>query len=117
MMGALGDSAGEKYGKDFLKESYWDRAVRFLQTDIGVEEARVKTGIADLKASLKDDSRFKAKLQEHLRGHIVALIRQAHAFSDEVVGYVREVNDDHEKKIVLILDSIEQIRGVGDDVI
>jgi len=115
MMGALGDAAGEKYGKSFLKENYWDRAVRFLKSDIGVEETRVKTGIADFKASLKNDPSFKAELQKHMRGHIAALIRQAHAFSDEVVDYVRRKTGDPEKKAVLILDSIEQIRGVGEE--
>lgn len=68
-----------------------------------------------LTASLKDDPTFKRRLQEGLRGHVARLVREVREFSSEVVDFVREKTQDPDKKVVLIVDSVEQIRGVGSD--
>jgi hypothetical protein len=70
-------------------------------------------GKAGISASLKDDPTFKSRLQAHLRGHVARLIRQAHEFATEVVMRIRQQSDDQDKKVVLLIDSVEQIRGIG----
>jgi hypothetical protein len=116
-MGALNDAVADKYHQDVAQESYWSRLIRFLQTEVGIKdlklEGNIGAGKVGLSASLKDDPSFKQRLQTHLRGHVARLVRQAHEFATEVVTWIRQQHDDADKKAVLLIDSVEQIRGVG----
>jgi len=116
-MGALNDAVREMYDKDTAHESYWERLIRFLQTDVAITDLKIEgnigVGKTSISASLKDDPSFKQRLQVHLRGHVARLVRQAHEFATEVVTLIRQAHANPDKKVVLLLDSIEQIRGVG----
>lgn len=115
IMLAFSDAIQDKYGKNFTKRSYGERLKDFLtQTKIQFEEAGFgfTTEYAFFKIALKQDPTFKQKLQKDLRGHITNFMQQTHDFSQDMVNFVRNKMGEN-KKIVLLIDSVEQIRGVG----
>ncbi len=119
IMGALSEEIEKKYGEDPSREGFWERFRKFLQTEVQIESIKVGGGIhgfkANLAASLKDDPSFRQLLQKNSRGHVARLIQQAQEYATEIVNYVREKEGDPNKKVVMLVDSVEQIRGVGTD--
>ncbi|MDR3570395.1 MAG: hypothetical protein P4L43_20415 [Syntrophobacteraceae bacterium] len=119
IMGALSEEFERKYKRDAPRESYWERITKFLNTEVQIEGLSLEAGTggakAGIKASLKEDPSFKAKLQEKLRGHVARLVQEAHGFAVEVVEQVRKITGDPDKKVVYLIDSVEHIRGVGAD--
>ena len=69
---------------------------------------------ANFKMALRENPTFKQKLQEGTRGHVSQLIREARDFVAMVIKETRHETQDDAKKIVLLLDSVERLRGVGD---
>lgn len=117
IMLGLGESFQAKYGEDPAHRGYGERLFDFLKTEVKFEELSgevggevVKVGV---KASLKEDPGFKKRLQKHLEGHVARLVQQAHAFATEIVSLVREKKNNPDQKVVFLVDSVEQIRGVG----
>ena len=119
IMGALNDAYYEKYKENPAKESYWERLINFLNSDVKIEgltlEASTPGVKGGIKASLKDDPSFRSQLQTELKGHVARLVQQAQEFADSVVEAVRRNTNDPNKKVVFLVDSVEQIRGVGAD--
>ena len=119
IMGALNDALQKQYDKGLTHQSYWERLIHFLRTDVEIKDLKIEGNIGAGKfgigASLKDDPSFKQRLQEHLRGHVARLVRQAHEFATEVVTFIRQSHANPNKKVVLLIDSVEQIRGVGEE--
>jgi hypothetical protein len=116
LMGGFAKSAAEFLGHDPTEDDWWDRMVHFLQTDLEVSGSiELPLGLAkvDLKGSLKEDPTFKSRLQKALRGHVARLKGQAHDFAKEVVTKLRAAPHVEGDKIVFLVDSVEQIRGVG----
>jgi len=113
LMGALSDAAKAQFGQDFQKESYWDRFAGFAKSQVKLELG-FKTGI-ELKAGLKSDPGFKDRLQKAVSGHLGKLVRDAHAFAEEIVAFVRRKTAQPERRVVLLVDSVEKIRGVGEE--
>ncbi|HEC84867.1 MAG: hypothetical protein DRR08_10475 [Candidatus Parabeggiatoa sp. nov. 2] len=115
IMLALSEAIREKYGKNFTKRGYGERFKDFMtQTKIefgGIDFAG-GNGEAPIKVALKQDPTIKQRLQNALRGHVTKIVQQAHEFSQDMVNFVRQQTDD---KIVLLIDSVEQIRGVGEN--
>jgi hypothetical protein len=46
---------------------------------------------------------------------VARIVQQAHEFATEVVTFIRTRHADPNKKVVLLIDSFEQIRGIGPD--
>ncbi|NNM82696.1 MAG: ATP-binding protein [Burkholderiales bacterium] len=115
VMGALGEATRIEFGEDIAREGYWERLVNFLNSEVELKEikAGVEAARIDIVASLKEDPSYKSRLQAGLRGHVARLVRQSHEFASQVVDHVRRKTGDPDKKVVLIVDSLEQIRGVG----
>jgi hypothetical protein len=113
IMGALSEQVATYFQEDVLKDRFWSRIGHFLNTEVRVEEVTLKGGWAEVKASLKDDVTFRQRVQKQMRGHVARLIRQSHDFAIEVVEMVRKREGDPDKKVVFLIDSVEQIRGVG----
>ena len=53
-------------------------------------------------------------MQEKTRGVVEQLVKQARDFAVEAVQYVRGQQASPDRKIILIVDSVERLRGVGD---
>lgn len=93
---------------------FFERIWLFLQSEVKLESIDLKIGGAvDLKMSLQQDPTFKQKLQAGTRGHVARLVKEARAFVEAAIAEVR-THTAPERKIVLIVDSFERLRGVGD---
>lgn len=107
--GAFGDAlrAPEHLGEDPRREGYWDRLVSFLtKTKITLPEFSA-TGI---KANLKSDPTFREDLQKRMEGHLGALVGDVRKFFEDCVAALK-VRHGEETQVVLLIDSLEHIRG------
>ena len=122
--GAFGEAVNERLEKDNhpSHEDYWER-FRTFWSGLRIEDpefsASIGTGGASvgIRANLKNTPAFKEQLQKHMAGHLGALVADVRAFLEGCVKRLRECYGDHE--VVLLLDSIEHIRGTlasADDV-
>ncbi|ALQ50316.1 hypothetical protein [Nitrosomonas ureae] len=118
LIAALADRAVSDHSIGILADSPLARLWSFLtETKIEIEKAEVEgnLGVATAKigARLQRDANFKKQVQEKLRGNLDGLVQKAHLYIRDLVNALKKGNTD--KKIVLLVDSLEQIRGVGDD--
>lgn len=113
--GAMSEQVQLRYGGSPGGLSYWARLTTFLQTKVEFKELGLKLPGVDIKAALKSDPDFKHRVQEAARGHVAQLVQDAHGFLGEAVNYVRGQEGDAARKVVLLVDSVERIRGVGSD--
>ena len=95
--GALGSS-----------KSYWEELTGRLAS-WQVENASVSAGV--FKASLKSDPTFKQRLQERMAGHVGALVKDVREFCANRVATLRHHANAPDTKVVLLVDSMEHIRG------
>jgi hypothetical protein len=115
LAGAFGEALQDDalLGDDPSREGYWERLVHFLQrTEIELDEISAEPGGIGLKATLKSDPGFKQQLQQHMAGHLGALVRDVHGYLDDCV---RALKDRHgrDREVVLLIDSVEHIRGTS----
>ena len=115
VMGALSEKVFERYNTNPGERNYWDRLQAFFKSEVKLEEIELGGEGVSFKLAMRDDPDFRRRIQERTRGHVAKLVKDAHGFSSEVVRFVRGHEKDNSKKIVLIVDSVEQIRGVGED--
>ena len=114
--GMFGDAVNGLLEEDGhpLHEGYWKRFVTFwngLRVEDPKLSASLGTGPAavGIQANLKSDPTFKEQLQKHMAGHLGALVADVRIFLEDCVKRLREHYGDRE--IVLLLDSVEHIRG------
>lgn len=120
MAGALGDAivAEKLLDNHPSHEDYWTRFINFLtRTNIEFSELSGKVGIEagaslNLKANLKSDPTFRQRLQQRMAGHIGALVADVRKFLEECVKRLKERHGD-DREVVLLLDSVEHIRGTS----
>ncbi|MCX4243708.1 hypothetical protein [Paraliomyxa miuraensis] len=116
LAGAFGEALAEPdmLGEDSAPLEYWSRFWRFLEkTRISIDGSGSPTDDANaLKLNLKSDPSFRLRVQEHLKGHIGQLTEDVRGFMTDGVKALRARHGD-DVKIVLILDSLEQIRGTS----
>lgn len=111
--GAMSEQVQARYGASPGNRSYWDRFADFLQTKVEIKELGITLAGVDIKAALKSDPDFKLRVQEAARGHVAKLVQEAHGFLGEAVSFVRQQSGDANRKVVILIDSVERIRGVG----
>jgi len=118
IMGGFAEKVAEQYGQNFTGESYWERITQFLGSQVNLEGITLrlgnKQGGGDIKLGLVNDPSLKAALQEQMRGHIGAFVKDARTFVSEMVRFIRGKRGENHK-VVLIVDSMEKIRGSGDN--
>lgn len=118
LMAGLGKAVQALTDVDPSLEGFWKRLNLFLTSEIDVKlNLSSDLGIfkAGLQASLKEDPDFKKQLQEKLRGHAARIVEEAQRFAGESVERIRKIKGDPALKVIYIVDSLEQIRGVGDE--
>lgn len=113
VLGGLSEKLEERFGTDPSRIGFFSRVGNFLQANVKITEFKVPAAGTELKMSLQQDPVFKKKLQEGMRGHVAQLTKEAREFVTEAIALVRDKTS-ADKKIVLIVDSVEQLRGVGD---
>ncbi|MDM8546377.1 hypothetical protein QUF61_07770 [Candidatus Venteria ishoeyi] len=112
LMAGLSVQIQEKYQLDNVTESYWERLSHFLDSEVQFEFS-AKLNNVSLGMGLKNDPGFKKSLQKALRGHYGNITQQAREYVTDLVTKLREKQQDPDLKVVLLVDSVEQIRGIG----
>lgn len=116
---ALSESLAAQSSLQPLREGFWDRLGHFLDTDVRLEQLdldfKAAGAGAKLGFKLKQDPSFKQQVQQRLRGHVAGLVQQTHDFVTNVVQSLREQTGKKDLKVVIIVDSVEHLRGVGTD--
>jgi hypothetical protein len=116
MLLALVASWVEAVGAISGKRSPVERLTDFLtRTNISITGINLSAGMGEAKAqlqlALKTDEAFRARLEGAIKDNVGSFVRQAHAFISQLVA---DICHQHEK-CVLIADSLEKIRGYGDE--
>lgn len=118
IMAALTDTL-DALDKRLLQELFKKRILDFIDQRMELKEMKGELALGPLKlgigASLKEDPSFKGKLQQALRGHMAQVVKQAHDFAADVVGEIRKRTGEEERKVVLLVDSVEQLRAEGSE--
>jgi hypothetical protein len=123
LMGVAGGFGDELFEQKLLdgnpaNEGYWTRLANFLtRTRVELNDISGKVGVADsveftLKANLKNDPSFRRQLQERMAGHLGALVADVRQFFEDCVKKLKQRHGVN-VEVVLLLDSIEQIRGTS----
>lgn len=116
--GALSDALAEDpdlSGEEVVRRGYWQRAVDFMtRTEVRVGNlqvgARVDDASESLKVGLRQDPTFRQVLQEQMKGHLGKLTDDVRSFMADCVKAVERKHGEG-AKLVVLFDSIEQIRG------
>ncbi len=114
ILGAFSDKLEQRFEVNLGKPSFFERVWSFLQAEVTFTEIKLPAGPADFKLALSQNPSFKQALQKNMRGYVEQLVRQAREFSLEAVDHIRKQRQDPNRKTVLIIDSMERLRGVGD---
>jgi len=115
VLGAFSEKVAERFGEDPGKRGFFERVRDFLiNTNVQFTEVKLPAGPVEFKAALQQNPTFKEQLQKKTRGLVEQLVRQARDFALEAAQYVRGQRADTDRKLVLIVDSVERLRGVGD---
>lgn len=113
LAGAISDKlTGEELlgPKEGPKMSFWERAKSLLPT---VSDLSVGAGPAGIKVALRGDRGFRAEVRSHLARRVTELQRVVHDHHREVLKKLKERHGD--KSLVVILDSLEHLRGLGSE--
>lgn len=118
LMAALGSVAETDTGLDVITRGYMERLQAFLTSEVRLTgfdfDLSAVGGPKKLGLRLQGEPDFKAAIQDHLRGHITRLVADARDYVIELVGALRQRTDAPDAlKVVLLVDSVEQIRGLG----
>ena len=113
--GAMSEQVQARYGASPGNRSYWDRFSAFMQSKVELKEFGGSIAGVNIKAALKNDPDFKKRVQEASRGHVATLVQDAHTFFADAVNFARQQANDANLKVVLLIDSVERIRGVGSE--
>ena len=89
-------------------EGFWEGLREFFD-GLKLKEFSVTAGV--LKASLKSDPTFKERLQQSMARHLGTLVGHVRGFCRSRVAELRKHARDANRKVVLLLDSVEHIRG------
>lgn len=115
VLGAFSEKIAERFHEDPGKRGFYERIRDFLiNTNVQFTEVKLPAGPVEFKAALQQNPTFKQQLQEKTRGLVEQIVRQARDFAAEAALYVRAQRADPNRKIVMIVDSVERLRGVGD---
>jgi hypothetical protein len=98
-------------------ETYWTRFKNFLtrtKVDLTEISGKIPAGMVDIdiKANLKSDPTFRQRLQERMAGFLGLLVKDVRAFIEDCVKSLKQKHG-HDKEAVLLLDSVEHIRGTS----
>lgn len=119
LMSGLAYSVKDETGIDTVSKGYWERLKTFLKSEVKSDGLTLKTGTEELSAEiglrLKTDATFKDILQKSLAGHITTLVKDAREFIVSMVDTLRKNAGNPDLKVVLLVDSVEQLRGQGGD--
>ena len=116
LMTAFAQAVEQETSLKALTHGYWERLTNFLQSEVQLDlgiDLKDAGAPAKLGFKLKHEPDFKERIQGHLRGHLSRLIADAQEYVTVLVAALRQEAGDPDLKVVLLVDSVEQLRGVG----
>jgi hypothetical protein len=113
VLGGLSEKVSTRFDKEVGEAGFFQRAWSFLNSDVQFDVVSLPAGPTELKGALRHTPSFNEELQSRTRSKVQVLVKQAREFVFEVVELVRAERGDPNKKVVLIVDSVERLRGVG----
>jgi hypothetical protein len=115
VMGALAEKVSERFpSRDIGKPSFFEQVRSLLAANVEFNEIKIPAGWIEFKAALNQNPTFKEQLQKNTRGLVQELVREAREFALDAVNHIRRERVEPDRKVVLIVDSVERLRGVGD---
>lgn len=108
-LAGLSDGVRARFGKNFLKDSIWDRTKRAMNSNVLLKPTVKAEGAGwgvEIEASLHENPDFKKALIEFSR-QSSDFFTEAHKFSDEVVQLIKA--RENVDKVVLVVDSLERL--------
>lgn len=117
VLGAFSEAYLARQGADPRHSGSWERFRDFLsRTRVVANETSLKLGgFADLQLALKDNPTFKANLRSSSENSLDTFVKAAREFVDRMVADVRAPGLATDAKVVLVVDSLEKIRGSGNN--
>jgi len=107
---ALNEAVKHQFGKDFLQESYWERFSNYLRTELELEN--VGSEAHGFLISLVKEPVLKKRLQHALSTKLETFVKEMRNFFSSIRTFLQK----HEnEQMVLLLDSFEKIRGIGEN--
>jgi len=103
--------------KDQLKidlsiETFRERILDFVKSEIDLEfTANLQILALSIGAKLKQDQSFKQRVQDATAQNINGLIASSNKFATEAVAKIRTERNKKDAKVVLVVDSLEQLYG------
>lgn len=113
--GAVNEELGRRELLDeSLQESWGERLQRLFTGKIEISEFKVGAiGVsAEVKAGLKSDPSFKQLVQQRMAGHVGALVNEVRDYFEMCTTAISD-RTSISVEVVLLLDSIEHIRGTS----
>ena len=109
-LAGLGDALRQKYGKNVLQESIWERINNTLQAKVDLTPKLPIPGSgsgAEIEFSLRENNSFKQKLI-HFAEESSQFDKEVQTFSADLCKLIRE-KEPEKQKILLIVDSLERL--------
>ncbi len=113
VLGAFSEKIADRFTDEPGRPSFFERLRSFLNSNVEFTEVKIPAGWIEFKAALQQNPTFKEQLQQRTRGVVEQLVKQARDFALEAVQYVRGQRVNPDLKVVLIVNSVERLRGVG----
>ena len=101
-------------GRAAIRE-FWDRARGLLSSDVDVSATVNAPGGVQLRAGLKGNPTVRRRVRDSLKGQLPRLVQEVRAYHDEVLAALRVRHGD-DTRLVVIIDSLEHLRGTGETV-
>lgn len=98
-------------GADAIQWSFWDRARSAL--GLNIDHFAVNAGPVQMTIGLKDDPTIRDRIREALAGRLPRLVQEVRAHHEGVLGALR-AKWGEDTRLVVIVDSLEHIRGTLD---
>jgi hypothetical protein len=114
VLGAFSEKVAARFGQDPGKQGFFERVRSLLNANVEFNEIKLPAGPIEFKAALHQNPTFKEELQRKTQGLVGQLVREARGFALEAVQQIRNARAHPDRKIVLIVDSVDQLRGIGD---
>ncbi len=114
ILGALSEKIADRFADNPGKPSFFERVRSFLNANVQFTDIKIPAGWIEFKAALQQNPTFKEQLQVKTRGLVEQLVRQARGLRVRGGSICQGPARIAGPQIVLIVDSVERLRGVGD---
>lgn len=104
-LAGLSHAVNATYGKDFLKETIWERTKRAMNSEVELKP-KLTTPVAEVEFTLKENPTFKQELVKFANSSN-EFFQDAAKFANDVAQLIQAKTG--QQKIVLIVDSLERL--------